>query len=62
MFRIKLHPHQRHSESSDKLYAHQETPQRLEPELPLSVSCGGMGQQWSATGAGALGATDLRVA
>ena len=28
----------------------------------LSVSCGGMGQQWPATGAGALGAADLGVA
>ena len=30
-----------------------------ETELCLSVSCGGMGQQWTATGAGTLGATDL---
>ena len=28
----------------------------------LSVSCEGMGQQWPATGAGALGAADLGVA
>ena len=28
----------------------------------LSVSCGGTGQQWPATGAGALGAADLGVA
>ena len=33
-----------------------------EPELCLSVSCGGMGQQWTAAGAGALGAADLAVA
>ena len=30
-----------------------------EPELCLSVSCGGMGQQWPAAGAGALVAGDL---
>ena len=30
-----------------------------EPDLPLSVSCGGMGQQWPAAGAGTLGAADL---
>ena len=28
-------------------------------ELCLSVSCGGMGQKWPATGAGTLGAADL---
>ena len=28
-------------------------------ELCLSVSCGGMGQQWTAAGAGALGVVDL---
>ena len=33
-----------------------------ETELCLSVSCGGPGQQWSAEGAGALGAADLGVA
>ena len=37
-----------------------ETPQRLR-ELCLSVSCGGTGQQWTAAGAGALGAVDLGV-
>ena len=43
--------------------AHQdlETPQRLS-QLCLSVSCRGMGQQWTAAGAGALGATDLGMA
>ena len=30
-------------------------PPETEPELCLSVSCGGMGQQWTAAGAGALG-------
>ena len=33
-----------------------------EPELCLSVSCGGMGQQWTAPRAGALGAVDLGMA
>ena len=32
-----------------------------ETELCLSVSFGGMGQQWPATGAGALGAADLVI-
>ena len=31
-------------------------------ELCLSVFCEGMGQQWTAAGAGALGAVDLGVA
>ena len=35
-------------------------PTKTEPELCLSVSCGGLGQQWPATGA--LGATDLGMA
>ena len=33
-----------------------------EPELCLSVSCGGTGQQWTVAGAGALGAADLGMA
>ena len=33
-----------------------------ETELCLSVSCGGTGQQWTAAGAGALGAADLGMA
>ena len=33
-----------------------------EPELCLSVSCGGMGQQWPASGAGALGAAGQGIA
>ena len=37
-------------------------PTEIETELCLSVSCGGSGQQWSAAGAGALGAADLGVA
>ena len=34
-------------------------PTETETELCLSVSCGGMGQQWTAARAGALGAVDL---
>ena len=34
-------------------------PTETEPELCLSVSCESTGQQWPATGAGALGAVDL---
>ena len=37
-------------------------PTETETELCLSVSCGGTGQQWPATGAGALGAADLGMA
>ena len=37
-------------------------PTETEPELCLSVSCRGMGQQWTAAGAGALGAVDLGMA
>ena len=37
-------------------------PTEIEPELYMSVSYGGMGQQWPATGAGALGAADLGMA
>ena len=33
-----------------------------ETELCLSVSCGGPGQQWTAAGAGALGAVYLGTA
>ena len=37
-------------------------PTETETELCLSVSCGDMGQQWTATGAGALGAVDVGMA
>ena len=37
-------------------------PTETEKELCLSVSCGGTGWQWSAAGAGALGAADLGMA
>ena len=49
----------RHSEGSNKTFAHQETPIEMESDLPLSVSYRGMGQQWSAIWAGDLGAADL---
>ena len=37
-------------------------PTETETELYLSVSCGGRGQQWTATGTGALGTADLGMA
>ena len=37
-------------------------PTETEPELCLSVSYRGTGQQWTATGTGALGTADLDVA
>ena len=37
-------------------------PTETETELCLSISCGGMGQQWIATGTGALGAADSDIA
>ena len=37
-------------------------PTKTKPELCLSVSCSGKGQQWHDTGVGALGATDLGMA
>ena len=37
-------------------------PAEMETELCLSISCGGTGWWWSATGAGVLGAADLVMA
>ena len=37
-------------------------PTETETELCLSISCGGTGQQWTATAAGALGTADLGMA
>ena len=37
-------------------------PTETETELCLSVFCRGAGQQWTAAGAGALGAVDLGMA
>ena len=34
-------------------------PTKTETELCLSVSCGSTGQQWTATGTGALGVADM---
>ena len=47
-FRIRPHTHQRCLEGSKK----------TKPDLLLSVSCGGMGQQWPSEGIGALAAAD----
>ena len=41
---------------------HTRKPKETETELRLSISCGGTGQQWTATGTGALGAADLGMA
>ena len=64
MFRIKPHTHQRCSEGSNKTLCAPgpRDPKETEPELCLSVFCGGMGQQWPVTGTGALDAADLGVA
>ena len=40
----------------------QTNPTETETDLCLSVSCGGMGQQWAAAGAESLGAVDLGMA
>ena len=37
-------------------------PTETETELCLSISCGGTGQQWTATEVGALSAADLGMA
>ena len=60
-FRIKSHTHQGRSESSNKTLCAPgpRDPTETEPDLPLSVSYGGMGQQWPVTGTGALAAADL---
>ena len=62
-FRIKPHACQRCSDGSNISCAQQdtETPQRP-PELCLSVSCGGTGQQWTTSGTEALGGIDLGMA
>ena len=62
MFRIKPHTHQRLLEGSQKTLCTPGDPTETEPELCLSVSCGGIGQQWPAAEAGALGAADLGMA
>ena len=62
VFKIKPNTHQRHLEGSNKTLCASGDPIETEPDMPLSVSCGGIGQQWPATGAGALGAAELGVA
>ena len=64
MFRIKPYSHQRCSEGSSKTLCvsgpRDPTRDRARPAFEcLSVSCKGMGQQWPATGTGALAAADL---
>ena len=49
-----------HSGGSNKPCAHQDP--GTEAELCLSISCGRLGQQWTATGTGALGPADLSMA
>ena len=64
MFRIKPHTRQRLQGGSEKTLCTPgpRDPTETEPELCLSVSCGGTDQQWTAAGAGALGAVDLGMA
>ena len=61
-FRIKPHTHQRHSENSNKTLCTPGDSTETETDLCLSVSYGGMGQQWTVTRAGALGTADLGMA
>ena len=63
--RIKPHNPQGCSKGSNKPCAHQRShrdPTDTETELCLSVSCRGMGQQWPAAEAGALGTADMGMA
>ena len=52
MFIIKPHTRHRHLEGSNKTLCAPGNPRETEPDLPLSVSCGGTGQQWTAAGQG----------
>ena len=60
-FRIKPHTHQRLSEGSNKTLCAQGEPTETGFEC-LNFSHRGMGQQWPAAGAGALGTADLGMA
>ena len=64
--RIKPHTHQRCSEGSSKTLCIPGDPTdprgQTEPDLCLSVSFRGTGQQWAAAWEGALGAPDVGVA
>ena len=51
-FRMKPHTNQRGLEGSNKNLSTPGEPTETEPDLLLSVSCGGMGQQWPAAGQG----------
>ena len=64
MVRIKPPSPPEISEGSNKPCAQPEPrdPTETEIEPCLSISCGGTGQRWTATGAGALGAADLGMA
>ena len=62
MFKIKPNTHQRHLEHSNKTLCAPGDRTETEPDQPLNVSCRGTGQQWPATGTGALGAAELGVA
>ena len=64
-FRIKPHTRQRCLEGTNKTFVSTRRPHRDwdRPAVEcLSVSCRGMGQQWPAAGAGALGAANLGMA
>ena len=59
-FRIKSHTFQRLDGLKQNLYAPgPRDPTETEPDLPLSVSCRGTGQQWPAMGTGPLAVADL---
>ena len=58
-FRLKPHAHQRLPEGSNKILCAPGESTETESDLPLSVSCGGTGQQWPAAGVGDLDAADL---
>ena len=64
MFRIKPCACERCQEGANKTLCAPgpRVPTETEPELCLSVSCRGTGQQSPASGAGALGAVDLGMA
>ena len=61
-FKIKPNTHQSHLEGLHKTLCAPGDPTETEPDLPFSVTCWGTGQQWPATGAGALSAAELGVA
>ena len=64
LFTMKWWNYERLSEGSNKILCapRPRDPTETEQDLCLSVSWGGTGQQWTATGAGALGTADLGMA